>query len=151
MQMDYERSMSQPAVEMNEGIFLQINGIKEGPYSQIDLKGRIESGTLSKTTLAWHEGLSNWMPVLAVITPRTPPPAFKNQDNHKIEVPIIPNEPSVSKSVESFESSRAKPNETILRIINQTKQIGWRKSFLLLPSMQISHGIYSGCGGLVGF
>jgi len=37
----------------------------------------INAGTLSRTTLAFHEGLSNWMPVAAVLAPRAKPPPYK--------------------------------------------------------------------------
>src|SRR4051794_34768940 len=62
-------------------IFLQLNDIKEGPFSPEQVKDRLDSGSIAKTSLAWHEGLSNWMPVMAVLTPRAKPPTFSEPAN----------------------------------------------------------------------
>ncbi|MFN7139489.1 MAG: DUF4339 domain-containing protein, partial [Limisphaerales bacterium] len=82
---------------------------KEGPYSLEDLSQRVHSGQLSKTTLAWHEGLSNWMPVLAVITPRAKPPIFKHD----------------TANLDAVEPDRQRFDYK--EIFNQSRAIGWRK------------------------
>ena len=44
-------------------IFLNLNGKQEGPYTLEQLQAWVQSGQLAPETLAWHDGLPNWMPV----------------------------------------------------------------------------------------
>jgi len=89
---------------------LKKDGKESGPFSKEDVAGMLADGRISNTDLAFHEGLSNWLPVLAVITPRATPPPFKEKS-------------------ESFESARVKPNETVAQIVSQTKSLDWKQVF----------------------
>jgi len=44
-------------------IFLYLNGQQEGPYSTEQLQAWLQSGQLTPETLAWYDGLPNWVSV----------------------------------------------------------------------------------------
>lgn len=44
-------------------IWIILDGEKSGPIHDFDIRKRIESGELSPTTPAWHEGLGAWRPL----------------------------------------------------------------------------------------
>ena len=58
-------------------IFIKNGEKKGGPYSKEELQGLVNEGKLSRTTLAIHDGLSNWIPLAAVLTTRTVPPPHR--------------------------------------------------------------------------
>lgn len=58
-------------------LFLKRNGAQEGPFTSDQLEALLREGRVSRTDLAFHEGLSNWMPLAAVLAPRTKPPPFQ--------------------------------------------------------------------------
>lgn len=87
-------------------IMLKKDGVETGPFTREDAVAMLADGRINRTDLAFHDGLSNWLPVQAVIAPRATPPPFKEKS-------------------EGFEASRVKPNETIAQIVNQTKSLDW--------------------------
>jgi membrane protein YdbS with pleckstrin-like domain len=55
------------------------DGREIGPYSESEVRSRLLSGAINSSDLAWHEGASDWAPLLSfaqfTTTPRqTPPP-----------------------------------------------------------------------------
>jgi hypothetical protein len=55
------------------------NGREIGPYSESEVRSRLNSGAINSSDLAWHEGASDWAPLFSFAqftnTPRkTPPP-----------------------------------------------------------------------------
>ena len=87
---------------------LKKDGNESGPFSREDVAAMLADGRIDSTDLAFHEGLSNWLPILAVITPRATPPPFKEK-------------------AEPFETIRVKPNETYAKIVCQTKSLDWKQ------------------------
>ena len=87
-------------------IMLKKDGVETGPFTREDVVAMLADGRINRTDLAFQEGLSNWLPVQAVITPRATPPPFKEKS-------------------EAFETSRVKPNETIAQIVKQTQSLDW--------------------------
>ena len=49
-------------------IYLLIDGHQTGPYSQDEVCSRLKSKTIGPSTLAWHNGITEWHPVSDVIT-----------------------------------------------------------------------------------
>ncbi|MCX6887733.1 MAG: DUF4339 domain-containing protein [Verrucomicrobia bacterium] len=60
-------------------IFIKNGEKKDGPYSKEELQGLLNDGKLKKTTLVIHDGLSNWIPLAAVLTTRTVPPPHRSK------------------------------------------------------------------------
>ena len=87
-------------------IMLKKDGVETGPFTREDVVAMLADGRINRTDLAFQEGLSNWLPVQAVIAPRATPPPFKEKS-------------------EAFETSRVKPNETIAQIVKQTQSLDW--------------------------
>ena len=58
-------------------IYIKNGEKRDGPFSIEALQGMLNEGKLSRTSLAIHEGLSNWIPLAAVLTPRTGPPPYR--------------------------------------------------------------------------
>ena len=50
-------------------IIITKNGERLGPYSETQVKEMVEAGTIALTDLAWHDGISDWTPVAALIAP----------------------------------------------------------------------------------
>ncbi len=48
-------------------IFISRDGQQYGPYSETDCRSHLASGQLLQDDLAWHEGLSEWKPLSAVL------------------------------------------------------------------------------------
>jgi uncharacterized RDD family membrane protein YckC len=48
-------------------IYIGRNGEKQGPYPEAQVREMLAAGALSPTDLAWHEGLSGWMPLQSVL------------------------------------------------------------------------------------
>jgi GYF domain 2 len=48
-------------------IFIGRNGQQSGPYSEADVSRMVEAKQIDPNDLAWHEGLSNWTKVSAVL------------------------------------------------------------------------------------
>ncbi len=67
----------------------------------------LADGRVNKMDFAFHEGLSNWLPVAAVLAPRATPPPFQEKP-----APV--------------DSSRVKPNETLAQIVSQTRSLDWK-------------------------
>ena len=84
-------------------IKIKKEGVESGPFTRDEVSAMLADGRINKTDLAFSDGFSNWLPVVAVLTPRTTPPPF-NDVAH------------------SFANSRVKPNETISNIISQDRK-----------------------------
>ncbi len=54
-------------------IFLNLNGQQEGPYTLEQLQAWLASGEVAAETLAWHEGLSEWVAMGALLGGMTAP------------------------------------------------------------------------------
>lgn len=50
------------------GYYLCTGGKTVGPYSRLQLESVIESGSVDLDTLAWHDGLSGWVPLRDIVT-----------------------------------------------------------------------------------
>lgn len=48
-------------------ILIAKDGKQTGPYSEAQLKEMLESGQLSRSDLAWHAGLTGWVPLSSVL------------------------------------------------------------------------------------
>jgi hypothetical protein len=64
----------------NAQFFVLREGKYEGPLPRAKLEEMLASGEVKRTDLAFREGLSNWMPVVAVLAARTTPPPFTSPD-----------------------------------------------------------------------
>jgi uncharacterized RDD family membrane protein YckC len=49
------------------------NGQPTGPYSESQVREMLQSGSLSLTDLAWHDGLAGWIPLQSVLAPASTP------------------------------------------------------------------------------
>ena len=59
-------------------IFLHQNGAQTGPYTEQQIRDMLKSGVAKEADYAWHDGMTDWLPlgqVLATLTPPPPPPA----------------------------------------------------------------------------
>ena len=62
--------------------FVAIDGVQSGPYDMATLSGKVRDGSLTRDTLAWHEGMPEWIaagkiPELQSLFAGTPPPLPK--------------------------------------------------------------------------
>ena len=58
-------------------IWIGRDGERYGPYQRTEIQQWLVSGQLSVNDLAWHEGLTDWQPLVTLfpdLTPSTPPP-----------------------------------------------------------------------------
>ena len=67
-------------------IHITKNGKQSGPYSESHVRDMLESGLLSRSDLAWHDGLTDWMPQQSVLSLTSPPPVreFTSSVNEQI-------------------------------------------------------------------
>lgn len=55
--------------------YIAKNGQQTGPFSEAEVRQRIQAGGIALTDLCWKEGMANWQPVSVVFTVSiTPPP-----------------------------------------------------------------------------
>jgi hypothetical protein len=47
-------------------IWIIINGEKQGPFADFEVRRHISNGQYTGETIAWHEGLSEWMPLAQI-------------------------------------------------------------------------------------
>jgi len=87
-------AFAQSSVNPNtSGYYVAVNGQRTGPYDTSGLKSLIEKGELTRNSLVWKEGMSNWAaagtvaelaPLLASVPPPLPasqqPPPLPAQD-----------------------------------------------------------------------
>jgi len=92
-------------------IMLKKDGQESGPFTQEEVSAMLSDGRITKTHLAYAEGFSNWLPVVAVLTPK-----------------------AVPSPTNSFTTARAKPNETLADFVSQTRAFDW-KSVIPLKSI----------------
>ena len=53
-------AVAPPPIPKSISYFVAINGQQQGPFSDSQLQQKIQSGEVSRTTLVWHAGLSEW-------------------------------------------------------------------------------------------
>jgi len=72
-------------------IHISKNGKQSGPYSESQVRDMLDSGMLSRSDLAWHEGITDWMPLQSVLSITSPPPVrgFSSVVNEQIGGPIL--------------------------------------------------------------
>jgi len=72
-------------------IHISKNGKQSGPYSESQVRDMLDSGLLSRSDLAWHEGITDWMPLQSVLSITSPPPVrgFSSVINEQIGEPIL--------------------------------------------------------------
>ena len=73
-------------------IYLAINEQQTGPFSEEEVRRRIEMGDLSDTTLGWEKGRTDWQPLrdllgLVPCSPPPPPPPKVNEPTSSHEMP----------------------------------------------------------------
>ena len=56
-------------------IFLIVDGKREGPSTEDEVRRALASGKISSSTLAWREGLDAWTPLDRIMAPGVPVPA----------------------------------------------------------------------------
>jgi len=49
-------------------LYLHQNGENVGPYTEYQIVSMVESGTLSREDVVWHEGLTEWQPIHTVVS-----------------------------------------------------------------------------------
>lgn len=59
-------------------VWIGRDGERHGPYKEDDIRQWLRSGQVSRTDLAWYEGLADWQPLAVLFPEETPaiPPAF---------------------------------------------------------------------------
>ncbi len=62
-------------------IFLYLNGQQEGPYSTEQLQAWLQSGQLTPETLAWYDGLPNWVSVNELVVSVSPAPVVERAED----------------------------------------------------------------------
>ncbi|MGB3467712.1 MAG: SPFH domain-containing protein [Cyclobacteriaceae bacterium] len=72
-------SPTPPPLPQQSQFFVAVNGQQTGPFDMNAITGKIQAGELSKETLVWKQGMSNWEPAGSVsdLTEQfgtTPPP-----------------------------------------------------------------------------
>lgn len=70
---------SPPPIPGAGGFFLAVEGKQAGPYDMNALAGQVASGTLTRATLVWRNGMANWVaadtvPELRGLFANAPPP-----------------------------------------------------------------------------
>ena len=55
-------------------IYIAKSGQQTGPFSEAQVESMLKSGTISLTDLAWHDGLSAWIPLHQVLNVSPPVP-----------------------------------------------------------------------------
>lgn len=68
-----------PPIPKSLSVYLAIDGESTGPYSESELREKIEDGSLDRSTLAWTQGMDEWKPAgnidrLAPLFKQKPPP-----------------------------------------------------------------------------
>ena len=48
--------------------YLYQNDQQVGPYTESQIKEMVAAGSIQETDICWHEGLSDWQPLNAVIS-----------------------------------------------------------------------------------
>ena len=59
-------------------IYLFINDLQTGPYSDDQFRAMLASGTITPEQLAWYDGVAEWRPLntILAIAPVPPPPSL---------------------------------------------------------------------------
>ena len=78
----------------DDQIWIGQGGQKDGPFSEADLRQRIEEGKLSPDTLAWRKGKTEWKPLDALLGAAEveeqqlppPPPPFGSSPSRAFDV-----------------------------------------------------------------
>lgn len=67
-------------------IHISRNGQQEGPYTAQQIEQMLADGSIARYTLAWKEGLSQWVPLSQILDSLPPEPSY----NAPPPVPIAP-------------------------------------------------------------
>ncbi|MFJ6213299.1 SPFH domain-containing protein [Streptomyces sp. NPDC092296] len=51
-----------PPLPVQQQWYIGVGGAQQGPYDTAALSGLVGAGTLTRTTLVWHNGMSGWLP-----------------------------------------------------------------------------------------
>jgi len=86
------------------------NGQQKGPFSVEQIKAGLQSGTLSPSDMAWHEGRSNWTAIetflVSLAAPPPPPPNIAAQSlNTPLPPPVAPYVPVARRFSEALKSA----------------------------------------------
>ncbi len=84
-------------------IMLKKDGQESGPFTKEEISAMLSDGRITKTHLAFAEGFSNWLPVVAVLAPR-----------------------AAHSPANSFPAARAKPNEALAEFVSQNRSFNWK-------------------------
>src|SRR4051812_46606141 len=113
-------------------ILVQKEGQQIGPFSRETIQSMLDEGQLKHTDLAYYEGLSNWMPVAAVLVPRKAPPPYRKKDENTPagrSQTIDPDAILKSRPAGNFENRRAWTNVDWLRPFHDLQRIGFATLF----------------------
>lgn len=59
---------AKPQLPVEDGFFIMApDGTQDGPFNTIELRERVNSGVYSPDSLAWREGMSEWLPVVELL------------------------------------------------------------------------------------
>lgn len=86
-------------------ILVKKDGREQGPFSMDQVQSMVNAGQLQKTDLAFHEGLSNWLPVAAVLAPRATPPPYRPKAR------TLPPPPGVTQPQQSQQHAEQPPKQ----------------------------------------
>lgn len=65
-----------------------------GPFTVAEFHAELDAGTFSHSDQAWHEGLTDWVPIDRLVLQSTPPPPLPRT----AELVVIPKEPEPSRT-----------------------------------------------------
>lgn len=125
-------------------VFIKPNGIQQGPFTKDELKKMMDEGKVGRMVLAFHEGLSNWMPLAAVLAPREQPPPFRGLpaadqppesaspvDTQTVVGPRASPSPEPNPPQDEFMAQRGRFEENLAAKFRELKQGDWKSAFPL--------------------
>lgn len=89
------------------------DGKYEGPLSREKVEEMLNAGQLKRSDLAFRDGLSNWMPVVAALSARTAPPAHVPAVNHENSTAISTANGTAHPPVPSPNPTAAQPSKPV--------------------------------------
>ena len=115
---------------------LRDGGEQDGPFDSPQVQQKLHAGEIFLHTLAWQEGLTEWVPLSQIIrSPALPPPHPTNQSMSATSTRIAPAEVAVSGSSGSFAVTLSPPLEPRAPWF---KRRGWQIAFFIFfPYLQV--------------